>query len=46
MFLFCYIYGTQRQSLPLMLIAGILLIIISILLFSTGLDVPAGWSVA
>jgi len=44
-FLFCFIYGTQRKSLPLMLMAGILMIIMSILLFSTGLDIPTGWAI-
>jgi len=44
-FLFCYIYGIQRNSLPLMLISGIILIVMAILLFSTGLDIPTGWAI-
>ena len=40
--LFCFVYGRERNSMPLLLISAILLIIISISLFAGGLDIPAG----
>lgn len=42
-FLFCYIYGNSKNSMPLHIMAGFILIIMAILLYTTGLDIPNGW---